>query len=505
MHLSVRKIVISLMILILVIGGSAFFFNNRASVVNLKEKTYRDLKNIRENKKDKIIKYFEDLKILAGGIKEETEIVQLFHKLVDTSKDADLENRIDFLYSSKYYKFYDILFVDIDGFIFNSIKREEDYHTNLFTGKFSNTELAKSVFESQEIQFVDYNYYMPSEEPASFFIIPVNSNSKKIGWIVLQVPLNMVNIILTGKMSKSRTTEVYLINNHNIMLSDSRFYKDSTAMKVKVNSYAVQSILKENMGERVVSDYRNIKVFSSFEKFQVFGARWTIIAEIDEDEVITEYYQENKKYFTKEIIKYLESNSVKTGISSDSILLGGRVDIGEYQRVVQGSSLWTMGVGTCTGVSVIYPDLFGYLSHISPVDDVYISGKLTEYFLGDNNTDLLGDMLRKINQFEITPSEKPDVQFFPAAIHTNSFKKIVDKILENGHELANITFLYNSKMEDVNIQLDLVNNQVNLNWSNGAGYFYNNNADYPNLSTVVKDIFYTSKVNINFVPFFLSI
>ncbi|MDA3938193.1 MAG: hypothetical protein PF693_02645 [Spirochaetia bacterium] len=97
--------------------------------------------------------------------------------------------------------------------------------------------------------------------------------------------------MLTAKINKSRTTEVYLINNKNLMLSDSRFYKDSSAMKIKINSSAVQSALNEEQGERIVNDYRNIRVFSSFEKFEVFGVEWVIIAEIDEDEVITEYYK----------------------------------------------------------------------------------------------------------------------------------------------------------------------------------------------------------------------
>ena len=200
MHLSIRKIITTLLILIFGIGGLAFFFINRVSDDNLKVETYRDLANIRENKKDEIIEYFDSLKILAEEIKDESEIMQLFHQVVNISQDInmELENRIDFLYSSKYYKFYDILFVDIDGSIFHSIKREKDYQTNLFTGKFSNTELAKSVKENQYTEFVDYNHYIPSEEPASFFIIPIN-DSKQIGWIILQVPLNMVNVILTSK------------------------------------------------------------------------------------------------------------------------------------------------------------------------------------------------------------------------------------------------------------------------------------------------------------------
>ncbi len=488
MHISVRRIIITIIILIL--GLIIFFFLNRVPEDNIKEKIYMGLAEIRDNKKNEIIKYFENLKILSEGIKDEPEIVQLFNQLkkITREMDSELENRINLLYSEKYYKFYDILFIDIDGYIFHSIKREADYQTNFFTGKFSKTELAGSVIESNEAVFVDYNYYMPSEEPASFFVIPVRNNGRQTGWIVLQIPLNRVNIILTGKMNNLRTTEVYLINNKNIMLSDSRFYKDSTAMKLKISSYAVQSTFEKSRGERILNDYRNISVLSSFEEFEMFGAGWKIIAEIDEDEVITEYYKKNKKYLIKEIIKSIEKEGVKSAISLNNIVHGGRVDIGEYQRGGQSVFLWTIGVGTCTAVSVLYPERFGYLSHISPVDDIYISGRLTKYFLGDNNTDLLGDILRKINKFEILPSEKRELEFSLAAIHSNSLEKTVDKILENGYELSNITFLYNPQMKDVNVQLDLAKNQINLNWSDGIRQFYNTDADYPDLGEIVKEI-----------------
>jgi hypothetical protein len=430
------------------------------------------------------------MKELAERIKEETEILQFFQREVVYSQNIDLglENRIDYLYSSKYYKFYDILFVDIDGFIFHTIKREDDYQTNLLTGKFSDTKLAGSIIKGQRTEFVDYSFYMPSEEPAAFFIISIDINGDQAGWIILQIPSNKVNIILTSKLSTSRSTEVYLINNQNIMLSDSRFYKDSTAMKVKINSFAVQSTLDVEQGERLVDDYRNISVFSSFEKFEVFGVEWVIIAEIDEDEVITEYYKENNKYLSKEIFNYLEENRIETTLSSGNILSGDRVDIGEYRRVGQGSALWTLGVGSCTAVSVLYPDQFGYLSHISPVDDVYVSGKLMKYFLGDNHTDLLGDILRKVNQFEITPSNYRNIHFYLVANHTNSFEKSVGKILENDFELANIGFLYDPEMENVNVQLDLIDNHVNLNWNDGKQLFYNNDTDFPDLSDILKEI-----------------
>ena len=93
--------------------------------------------------------------------------------------------------------YYDVFLVDAAGDVVYTAAKEDDFATNLFAGRWSNTELAKTIEgatsnpPSVKGMFSDFKRYGPSNgAPAGFISEPVYHNGKFIGVIALQMPID---------------------------------------------------------------------------------------------------------------------------------------------------------------------------------------------------------------------------------------------------------------------------------------------------------------------------
>lgn len=475
---------------VLLISFFIFMIHEPGPDGNIKDITFYKLEKIRKIQKKSVIEYFNNVHRLAKNIRNDKVMLGFFDAM-KTNKNphqSDLEYKLDVYYVSKYSDFYDILFVDPAGFIFHSIKKESDYRKNLFEGALAGTKLAERIRTKTDVDLVDYEYYSPSDEPAAFFPVLLEKKGKHIGWFVLQCSIDKVNTTLARNKDMGRTGEVYLVNKEKLMLSDSRFLEDSTILKLKVDTRSVKEALAKGTGRRIIEDYRGIRVFSSFEKFKVFGTTWIIIAEIDEDEVITEYYKKYKTYFQEEMCRYLEHASFPACKRKYSSAEMKRVDMSEFGKTTKNVMLQTKGISTCTGVAIVYPDRFGYLVHIPPTDEIYFPGTFSRLFIKGGKIDFLGELIRRITYYNVHPYEYKNLTFIIVAPHTNSFPKAVDKILEHGIELANVKFLYNPRAVSANVFLHGDDNSLNVEWNYQKGSLLTCASDIKDLGAVLKDI-----------------
>lgn len=480
-------------IAVVLISSLFFFFQKSPPHENIKQETFLRLKEARQNKKEELIDHFKTIQQNAQAIKTDSVILESFQKLRNKNYQSETEllDKIDRRFVKKYGPFYDLLFISPDGFIFHTVKQESDYHKNIF--ELTGTKLAARLQKSRDEIFINYAYYTPSDEPAAFFVIPLQKNNDFEGWIVLQLAANSIHALLKDYDNLGQTGEIYLVNQNKQMLSDSRFMEKSTALKLEVSTLAVENALRNTHGEEIIQDYRGVNVFSSFEKFDYFGVPWIIIAEIDEDEVLTEYYNRNKKYFNRKITEYL-SNRANLRQSADSAPISPhidarRVDINEYAKAEPGKLLHTEGIATCTAVAVAYPGKFGYLAHISPLDKIYSRNPFSALFLKNRTTDLIEEITEKIMHFDIRSHEKNQLHFVISAVHNEGFKKGVDKILEKGWTLSNIKLLYNPSAKNANIRFDTETGNVQAEWrSDGPTPFYELSSSQEDLGKIVKNI-----------------
>lgn len=479
-----------LIIVAAILALAVWSIHDEKPQVDIKTGAFTRLKRIRQAKKKELIAYFRDMEHMARNINHDGRMLEYFFRLQDMDGvvPGPLEFEIDKHYVTKYSDFYDILFIDTSGYVFHSIKKETDYHTNLKDGPMASSELVTQLNSTGNDYFTDYEYYQPSDEPAAFFATAIRTGQVLQGWIILQAPINSVNTILTDRQGLGRTGEVYLVNRDKLMLSESRFMEDATILKLRVDTEAVELALQVNEGQNLILDYRGVRVFSSFEKFEILGLSWIIIAEIDEEEVFTDYYRRHKGYFQREILPYLGQRFTGPRPVANAGHQGHRVDINEFARVTPGTVLQTHGVATCTATALLYPDRFGYLAHIAPSDEIYQHSRLTRWLLADRHTDMLGEILRRMRRYDLLPAELQRLQVFIIASHTLSFWGAVDRILANDLDLGNIRILYDPRAVVVNVTLDVQPATVRLDWY-GEKFGYSEWVhEAQSLSTIMKKI-----------------
>ena len=466
-----------------------FFLSSLSSCkpsTDLKKATFSRLTKIRTEKKQKVINYFGTVRKLAFEMQTDKKMSRFFLEMKKNNGNLNLEYALDEYSVSRYGQFYDILFIDNSGYIFHSLRKESDYRTNIFNGRMAKTKLATGL--KQRKNFVEYDFYSPSGEPAAFFAMPLKQAEKQLGWIVLQCAINQVNTILTERKSLGRTGEVYLVNKNRLMLSDSRFLEDSTILKLKVDTEAVKNSFKHHTGESIINDYRGIRVFSSFEKFDLFGTSWIIITEIDEDEVLTDYYRKNRKYYNSEISDYLAERVIKNKKSDDKPKIVKRIDINEFAKAEPGELIKTYGVATCTAVTILFKNKFCYLSHISPMDKIYRRPRFINMLQERKSGDFLGELINKVKYFDLYPYELRELEFVVIAPHFKSFSGAVDEILNNGMELSNIKFMYNPTAICANVIADASQNTAIVNWVSDKAEIMEYSSGVEDLSSIFKKI-----------------
>ncbi len=483
-----RKITAIVICISLMMSLMLFFFCLPSPKMDIKEKTFSRLEKIRKKKKKRIIDFFEKVQERASDSKNDDSMLRFFTDILHNPDNEALELEFDRYYVEKYSDFYDILFIDSSGYIFHSVRKESDYHTNIFNGRLSKSNLARRLSRSSTDDFIEYEYYSPSDEPAAFFTTLLKNGDERLGWFVFQCPINHINTILTDRKHLDRTGEVYLVNHDRLMLSESRFIEDSTILKLTVDTRAVKDALLNKSGEIIMKDYRNIVVFSSYEQFEVFGTRWIIITEIDENEVISDHYQNHEKFFLSEVCNYLENRQRKIFAPLALSDAPKRIDMNEFSKADGGTLLQTHGISTCTGIVIQFPQKFSYLAHISPTDDIYRLNAITKWILGDNSSDFLGEIINRITYYDVYSYELKNLQISIILTHKRSLGKVVEKILDNGLDLSNITLMYNPKALNANILVSTAENSVDVEWQQTNRNFVEKASDVENLGDIVKYI-----------------
>ena len=302
------------------------------------ENEYLARLNLGANDKKKIEQYFPE--------NEETIILQyhyIANNLNPTGSKDNLEMAADgSKYSqihSKYHTvirdyqkkfgYYDIFLVDAQtGNIVYSVFKEVDFATNLFTGPYKDTNFARVFKEAQNApenkfsKLIDFESYTPSyEDPASFIASPIFDGERKIGVLIFQVPINEINRVMTGNYNwknegLGESGETYIVGSGYGMKNDSRFFIEepdryfelldeigtdkqiinqikshsTSTMFQKIRTEAAKDALKGNTNTKIIDDYRDISVLSSYTPLNIADVTWVILSEIDKDEAFASLY-----------------------------------------------------------------------------------------------------------------------------------------------------------------------------------------------------------------------
>ena len=295
-----HKILIALMatslIPLLFLGYTSLYTASNS----LEQAAYDRLSAVRELKKPQIEQYFT-------ARQAELEILRLsVAKIYD---DHDYQSSASSTVAhehEKYFKtfiqtfgYYDLFLIDPKGEVFYSVEKESDYQSNLLTGAFNSSGLAKLFFKvksSQSYQLQDFSPYEPSNnEPAAFIAIPLVKQGQIQMIVALQLSLKTINDLMMQREGMGETGESYLVGADLRMRSDSFLDPEGHSVSASfagnianngVDTESVNEALQGLSGSKIIIDYNGNPVLSAFTPVDVKGLNWVLLAEIDEAEAM---------------------------------------------------------------------------------------------------------------------------------------------------------------------------------------------------------------------------
>lgn len=192
--------------------------------------------------------------------------------------------------------YYDFFLISTRGEIYYSVEKEADFATSLADGPWMESGLGEVWRRAMDhadagidaVVLSDLERYEPSlGEPAMFIGMPMFADSGALlGVIALQLPTDEIEEIMDFRSGMGETGETYVVSEQRLMLSNSRFERESTILAVTVDTETVNAALAGNSGVAFVPDYRGVEVLSAYTALDLDTHRWAIMAEMDRQEIL---------------------------------------------------------------------------------------------------------------------------------------------------------------------------------------------------------------------------
>ncbi|MBI4825455.1 MAG: GAF domain-containing protein [Nitrospirae bacterium] len=188
--------------------------------------------------------------------------------------------------------YFDLFLICPSGEVIFSVKRESDIATNLMTGPYKDTDLAKVVANAASLsktEISDFEYYLPSGEPVAFIAAPVMKEGKSIGVVAMQLSIEEFRGIVNEYASFGRTGEIVLAarkGNEAVFITPVRHDLHAAFnRKVAIGSgeeWPVQEAVQGREGAGFSVDYRGEEVLAVWRYLPEL--RWGMVVKIDTKE-----------------------------------------------------------------------------------------------------------------------------------------------------------------------------------------------------------------------------
>lgn len=209
---------------------------------------------------------------------------------------ADDELRPFLKYYQAYYegedRYYDLFLISPEGDVVFTVVKETDFTSNLETGPYRETELAKSfrtASTSHVTDISDFRYYQPSDEPAGFIAAPVFKEERLVGVVALQMSMREIDRLATDYTGLGESGEVIIASAERselVFLTQTR-HDPEAAFRRKVllgsqDSLPVQDALQGRQGCGVATDYRGEETLAAWRYLP--QVRWGLVVKMDTSE-----------------------------------------------------------------------------------------------------------------------------------------------------------------------------------------------------------------------------
>ncbi|MFZ6992399.1 adenylate/guanylate cyclase domain-containing protein [Curtobacterium sp. RRHDQ66] len=216
----------------------------------------------------------------------------------------------------------DLALMDTNGTVVYSAYAGADLGTNVEDGPYRDSNLATGyqdalqLTSSDDIVVTDFARYVPSlNVPTLWVMSPVGEDGKIIGVMAVQVPVDLINQVMTGDQHWAKdglgdTGESYLVGDDNLMRSYPRqllehpkqYERDvvsagtapatakrevqvkGSVLLQQVNTTPVTRALQGKTGTVIADDYRGKETLAAYAPLEVDGLRWVVVAQMDTSE-----------------------------------------------------------------------------------------------------------------------------------------------------------------------------------------------------------------------------
>ncbi|MBE9569633.1 MAG: response regulator [Proteobacteria bacterium] len=262
--------------------------------------------SLREDRKAQLQAFFKHLRLDMKMLSDHRLLKDILSEYIAAYNKGDLDGEefkaVDkrcherCVEIGKEYGYEDMLLVNNDGDVLITVKKGTDWDTNLISGIYSDTNLAKCFKNAKNgISLVDFKEYPPLGRPAAFIGAPMIRHEERrgfkpkerIGVLIIRIPVNQINAIMMRKDGLGDTGETCLIGKDFFMRSDSRFLKESPILKVKAETAAVREAIERRSGYKEDAiDYRGEPVEIAYGPAGIEGLDWAVVAKKDHKEIL---------------------------------------------------------------------------------------------------------------------------------------------------------------------------------------------------------------------------
>ncbi|MBE9540024.1 MAG: cache domain-containing protein [Proteobacteria bacterium] len=189
--------------------------------------------------------------------------------------------------------YYDVFLIGSDGDVFYTVEKESDFGSNLSTGQWRDSGLARAYKRALQsragaVYISDMQPYGPSDNAPAMFIARAlrDASGEAMGVIAFQLPTAKILEIMAYMEGMGETGETYLVGQDKLMRSNSRFSEQVSVLTQTVDTLAVTRALEGESGVGFITDYRGMEVMSAYTSLAVGRSVWAVVAEFDRQEII---------------------------------------------------------------------------------------------------------------------------------------------------------------------------------------------------------------------------
>lgn len=295
------------------------YFSFESARTALEQVQFDKLGSERDLRRTELLAYFgntvRNLRFLAAtpAVRSATEALMAYHEFEQSRPDAAFDAN-----AAIYKKLFDSIQPVFDGFlkvhdpgltgyrdfvivsashghVLYSARRGRDLGVVLTKGEFKDSGLTRvwqRVVKTGNPAMADFSIYPATKAPEAFLGVPVRDDEGRVrGVLAMRLGTEQINTLFSSSEAIGRTAESFTVGKDFLMRTDSRFEKDPTVLKKRVETDAARAALQGKTGTLVDRDERGASVLTAFsdvgfDRQADLGADfdWAVISKIDQKE-----------------------------------------------------------------------------------------------------------------------------------------------------------------------------------------------------------------------------